>query len=529
MKYTKHLSIMALVLFTGCSSFLEEYSQETDYVNSWKDLDETLLGDCYMPIQQSYNIAGTADYEYFIHFMGDELEECIQGENEFSLAYDGKERVFGCFTWQQRVGQNDTYTGFNKENEGWTEIYRLINVANNIIYAAKSVPQKTEAEKNGVLKVNGEAHFLRAAYYFWLVNLYGSPYIPSTAKDELGVPLKLSEKVEDKIFQRNTVQEVYDQILEDLNQAEQDLSQIIAPTSIYRANATTVQFLLSRVYLYMQNWEKAAEYADKVIKTHPDILPLSKSLSSGFLSKSSVETIFSMGGNSLPCMTSYQYKGFTISKSLYQAYSDDDLRKTKYWWSSGDFIGYAKVPPLNNSNQEADPESSKYYYNMYTIGWENQSAEVSDKFLYRSAEAYLIKAEAEAYLGNDGKARAALNELLKNRYKTGTSDETTSSNKELVETIRNERRKELALEGARWFDLRRYNVCEKYPESHQIVHNYYYYESRNSTNKTEYHTFVLEPNDKAYTLPIPQEVLDFNTGMINNERPFRNYTVTKIN
>lgn len=529
MKYTKYLSIMALALFTSCSNFLEEYSQETDYVNSWEDLNETLLGDCYMPIKKSDDLSNTEDHEYFIHFMGDELEECVQGANEFSLAYDGKERVFGYFTWQQRVGQNDTYTGFNTENEGWIEIYRLINVANNIIYAAKSVPQKTEAEQNGVLKVSGEAHFLRAAYYFWLINLYGNPYSPSTAKNDLGVPLKLSEKVEDKVFERNTVQEVYDQILEDLNQAEQDLSQITTSTPIYRANATTVQFLLSRVYLYMQNWEKAAEYADKVIKAHPEILSLHSSLSNGFLSKSSVETIFSMGGNSLPCMISYEYKGFTISKSLYQAYSDDDLRKTKYWWSSGDFTGYAKVVPLNYSGQEPNPESSTYYKDVYNMGWLNQSAEVSDKFLYRSAEAYLIKAEAEAYLNNDAKAREALNELLKNRYKAGTNYEVTSSNKELVEVIRNERRKELALEGARWFDLRRYSVCEKYPESHQIVHNYYYYESRSSSNKTECHTFVLEPNDKAYTLPIPQEVLDFNTGMSNNERPSRNYTVTKTN
>jgi hypothetical protein len=72
-------------------------------------------------------------------------------------------------------------------------------------------------------------------------------------------------------------------------------------------------------------------------------------------------------------------------------------------------------------------------------------------------------------------------------------------------------------------------VCEKYPESKQITHDYYYYTDRNSTVKTECHTFVLDPNDKAYVLPIPQEVINFNTGMINNERPARTYTVTKIN
>lgn len=42
----------------------------------------------------------------------------------------------------------------------------------------------------------------------------------------------------------------------------------------------------------------------------------------------------------------------------------------------------------------------------------------------------------------------------------------------------------------------------------------------------ETHVFTLEPNDAAYILPIPQKVLDFNTGMVNNERPWRAYTVT---
>jgi hypothetical protein len=524
MKYIKYTTIAIALLLSSCSGFLEEYSQETDYANSWEDLNETLLGNCYMAVEESRSIANTSDSLFFIHFMGDELEESTQSWNNRYIDYDSKGRVFGYFTWQQRVDQNDTYTGYNQENGGWTEIYRLINVANNIIYSLKSVPQTTDADKKGVLKVNGEAHFLRAFYYFWLVNLYGNPYSSTTATTDLGVPLKLSEKVEDKTFTRNTVQEVYDQILLDLQQAESDLSQTTASSSIYRANMTSVQFLLSRVYLYMQNWSKAAEYADKVINSHPDLVPLSK-LQGSILSKTSVETIFSMGGNSLPCMTSYQYKGFSVSKDLYDAYSDDDLRKTNFWWTSEKFIGYTKVSPKNASS--TDISSINYYYVAYNEGWEYLLCEVSDKFLFRSPEAYLIKAEAEAYLGNEGEARNAINTLREYRYRKGSNYEVTATGRELVKTIREERRKELALEGLRWFDLRRYNVCEKYPESSRIVHDYYYYESRNSIVKTEYHTFVLEPNDKAYTLPIPQYVINFNTGMPNNERPARTHTVTQ--
>jgi starch-binding outer membrane protein, SusD/RagB family len=526
--YILYILIVCMLFLSGCSDFLKEHSQDTYYVKSWKDLNEALIGSCYMPITLSQWIGNTADNQYFIHFLGDELCECADGaDNSTMEQHNSEERIFGYFTWQQRSGTNETYTGYNTENENWVEIYKLINVANNIIYSDTKVSHSTQEDKTGVLKVDGEAHFLRAYYYFWLVNLYGKAYNPSTAKTDLGVPIKLSENVEDKYFDRNTVQEVYDQILVDLNQAESDLSQTGTPTSVYRAGVTAVRFLLSRVYLYMQNWDKAAEYAQKVIDANPEIMSLNNlAAGSGSLSKSSIETIFSMGGNSLPCMTTFRHKGFQVSDSLYNCYDDNDLRKTIFWWHYNNYIGYTRIAPVSSSTVSSDKYYGWYDYNAPYYG---RKAEVSDKFLFRSPEAYLIKAEAEAYLGKEDDARTALNTLREYRYKYGSDYKITSSGKDLVEAIRDERRKELALEGQRWFDLRRYAVCEKYPESKRLIHRYYYYQSTISIVKTEYHKFVLQPNDAAYVLPIPQEVIDFNVGMKNNILPVRTYTVTKLN
>ncbi|NLI35322.1 MAG: RagB/SusD family nutrient uptake outer membrane protein [Bacteroidales bacterium] len=528
MKYYLYILIICVPFLSGCSDFLKEHSQDTYYVKSWKDLNEVLIGSCYMPIKLSEWVYNTPDNQYFIHFLGDELCECVDGADMNSTEQpNSKERVFGYYTWQQRSGTNETYTGYNIENENWVEIYKLINVANNIIYSDKKVPHSTQEDKIGTLKVDGEAHFLRAYYYFWLVNLYGKPYNPSTAKTDLGVPIKLSENVEDKYFDRNTVQEVYDQILIDLNQAESDLSQTGSPISVYRASVTAVRFLLSRVYLYMQNWDKAAEYAQKVIDANPQIMPLNNlAVGSGFLSKSSIETIFSMGGNSLPCVTTFRYKGFQVSDSLYNSYDDNDLRKIAFWWHYNNYIGYTKLASVSSSTAS----SNKYYgWYDYNAPYNGEKTEISDKFLFRSPEAYLTKAEADAYLGKEDEARSALNILRGARYKSGSDYLVTATGQDLVEIIRDERRKELALEGQRWFDLRRYAVCEKYPESKQIVHKYYYYESFNSIVKTEYHTFILKPYDAAYVLPIPQEVIDFNVGMENNILPIRTYTVTKLN
>ena len=83
----------------------------------------------------------------------------------------------------------------------------------------------------------------------------------------------------------------------------------------------------------------------------------------------------------------------------------------------------------------------------------------------------------------------------------------TESGESLVTLIRAERQRELCLEGHRWFDLRRYTVCEKYPYSKTITHYY-----------------VLQKNDPAYTLALPQEVRDFQNSLGPNNRPVRTNT-----
>lgn len=517
----------ALTLMTSCSGYLKEYSQDSDYVRSWEDLNELLIGSCYEPTFSANTVALVSDPEYFIHFLGDELDEYPESYNSYSMGYDGKERVFGYYTWQARSSQNDTYTGYNTstESECWTNLYKMINVANNVIYSAKDLSDKTEDERRGKEKVDGEARFLRAYYYFQLVNLYGKAYDPSTAATDPGVPIKTSAEVEDKVFQRNTVQEVYDLILSDLETADRELTAYGAQPTHYRADSVAVHLLRSRVYLYMQNWQQAAVYAQKVINEHPGIINLNtQSDGQGVISTTSGELIFSMGSNSVMCYTLNTYKSFTISPTVYNLFSDNDLRKTKYMWTNGSFHGYTKCN-VGTPDQTVDPDDASYYFYYYEYPNERVWNEVSDKNFFRSSEAYLNLAEAEAYMGNEAAAREAVNHLRRYRYKEGTDYQLTSSGQQLIREIRNERERELFLEGHRWFDLRRYAVCTVAPQTTTITHNYYYYESRSSTTKTAHHIFTLTPDDWGWTLPIPQPVLNQNTGMENNPRGTRTYTV----
>ena len=156
MKIRKYTYLLfTLLTATGCSDFVKEYSQDNDYVRSWKDLNEVLLGDCYMPVKMTFGITSTTDYDLFIHFLADEVEESMSGTSSYGIAYDQKELLFGNYTWQQRSGQNDTYTGYLTENDSWTEKYKLINVANNIINTVGDLPHGTQEEIKGAHKVAG--------------------------------------------------------------------------------------------------------------------------------------------------------------------------------------------------------------------------------------------------------------------------------------------------------------------------------------------------------------------------------------
>lgn len=525
MKWNKYMTwAISLVILTGCGDFLEEYSQDTYYATSYEDLDELLIGDCYIQVKPAQRLGRTDAVGYFLNYLADEIEE---QNNGYNMIVDAKERIFGYYTWQQRPGAKQDNSGFLAENGTWTEVYRLINVANNIIESVEKVPQQLDVEKLGVARVRGEAHFLRGYYYFWLVNLYAKPYQRETASKELGIPIKNNAEVKDVIFKRNTLQEVYDQVLADLDQAERDLGQTGVAKSIYRADLTALNFLKSRVYLFMQNWEKAVEYADKVIKVRPQLTDLNH-LEGGFLAKTSVETIFSMGNSEIMKDMDWGPQGFRVSHELYDAYEDADLRKSLWWWTYEDFIGYTKCPIVEHRYNEEDPTNENYYFYNYNYV-DNFLFDVSDKFLFRTAEAYLIKAEAEAYQGHEVEARGALNALRKYRYQTGADYQVEAAGEALVRAIREERYLELALEGHRWFDLRRYSVCEKYPHSKPIVHEYTYYASRASYTMTKRYRYVLEENDAGYTLPIPHEVIDYNVGMPNNERPERKYSVIPLN
>ena len=520
----KILSILCTAFLLGaCSDFLEEYSQDLAKVESYTDLDETLLGDGYLPVGRMYIQSSTRylenDYFQVTHYMSDELSKYIP--SDYGDHSNLQNNMFGWHTWQQEVGLSQDGSSRAKEDKDWNQAYHSINICNMVLDAIdeqKAENDKQELEKS---RIKGEAAFLRALYYFQLVNLYGKPYCQANLSSP-AVPIKLTPVVEDKMYTTNTVSEVYKQILNDLNLADTCLVNNVVKNHPYRADITSVYLLKSRVYLYMQDWEEALKYAQKTLAKNGNLLNLNSfsSAKGEVLSKSSPETIFSTGGHVLANMIYNERKfsygdwlavpTYIISDDLAAAFNEgeNDLR-TQYYIRK-DTVGYEYYDV---------PYSEKWIF-CKILGWELGYKSVSDNFLFRTAEAYLNGAEAAALAGDEGTARTLLKTLRDNRMRVSRA--ITESGQALVNLIREERQRELCLEGHRWFDLRRYMVREQYPYTKKIVHYFTQY----TKNLAEYSwSYVLEENDPAYTLALPYEVLNFQNTLGSNSRPARTSSI----
>lgn len=518
--------LLAALSLTGCSSdFMEEYSQDLSHVKSVDDLQELVMGDCLLPL----SLFEYSDYYYsyenpnymVLHFMGDELTENLKPSKKHD-PMNAAENFFPYFTWQQSC--NLDYEGNNSKEDQeaafWDLGYEKIGNCNMVIDAAEDVDANDEEEQNTLHQALGDCYFLRAFYYFTLTNLYGKPYAPSTASSDLAVPIKLTAYIEDKEFTRNTVAECYNQIVSDLNAAEEQLKQVQTTASIYHSSLAATYILHSRVALYMQDWSEAQSYAKLALEQNSTLQDLTAwtTETTGYpISSDNPEVLFSNGAS---CFGNYIYVSpqtkdkswssssnqptFVVDDHLVALYDDNDGRKSAYITDADDVSGhqytYHKI------------DNSKDKYGVYKTA--------SDVFCIRTAEAYLNLAEADAQLGNNDEACQYLTKLRAARIADATAVSLSGEN--LITFIREERERELCFEGHRWFDLRRYMVDVNYPYTKTIEHTfttYIYKDYEDVKQATAY--YRLLPNDEAYTLDIPYSVRSFQNSIGSNPRPVR--------
>lgn len=477
---------------SGCSDFLEETTQDQIRPTTVDDLIQLMVGEVY-PMN---TIVCT-----YLELMTDDAKcNGMQGQDHLRAMLEGGRPIF---SWDERMYEElEGATGLNT----WEKTYARIMGCNTVLEYLDRVKGDQYMKDN----LRGQALAMRAWSYFFLVNLYGQPYTVGDPKQNLGVPLKLEMAVEDGYLRRNTVFEVYEQIEEDLLEGIKLLDENKVNVPLYKATPLMAKALLSRVYLYMGNWDEAAKYASEVITEKP------------------ILTSLVQGAN----FTNYTFTklyDLDASKEILWIYGkDSDI--TAYFQSGGfgyrpafmmsdELTGLFEASDLRLISSHVRSIDFTTYQQYYVYGYKGTSTDKGSKGI-RTAEMYLNRAEANIrkYMETQDDsyrmaALADLNTLRESRYNTTAAayvnvedrlDIDVSTPASLYKFYQEERRRELDFEDHRWFDLRRMGMP-------RIEHEF-------MVEATDIQVFVLEENSLAYVLPIPQAARERNPYLEPNPR-----------
>jgi len=461
--------ILYIFTLSSCEDFLEEKSHDKIIPKSVEDYNEFLYGEAYL--------RGDSYICNYLDIMTDDTKSYAKASG---WGNDGRINGYGYYAWQGNP-ELSTKGAINNDN-AWGKFYHSILTCNIVLNDIEDA-SGSRIDKDDL---KAEAHFIRAFSYFMLVNLYGEPYNKNTAATDLGVPISNVIGMEDIKFERESVAKVYEQINDDLEAAIELFLSSGKLKDIFKANLNATYLLASRVALYTEDWDNVIKYSNEVIKDHPALFDLNK-MNKGdiFISTKNPEILFTYANYFNAYYASGAKAFFPHSDELYGLFKTGDLRKNAF------------IPkPL--------------YFFMKSAPKKNDSPEETGVFgfAFRSAEAYLNRAEAFAQKKLITEAMKDLNKLRSNRFST-TTDLSASTQDEAIKIVRTERRIELCFEHHRWFDLRRYG-CPR------IEHLYMKDPKAGITEK-----YVLEEKDPAYTLPLPYEVSNYNSDIKNIERPDR--------
>ena len=364
----------------------------------------------------------------------------------------------------------------------YNDAYELIFRANQIL---KYVPNFEGDSKDNII---AEAKALRALAHFNLVTVFGQiPTQSGDANSSLGVAyvLEADRNIEPA---RLSVAESYALILDDLVDAK---SKINSSNPVGRMGADAVNILLSRVYLYMGQWQNAINAANDVsfgVASRDNVVGVWEDTNQDGLVFyiPNVDPIlgFSIGVTwSQGSMTSL-IPEYVTSLELYNLFAEDDIRKEAYT-----FVGTSGGSSYNGIKK--------------LFGRPGQTNGQVDYKIFRAAEVNLNIAEAYYNLGNDIAARTALDGLRVNRYLTPPNGETGNA---LRDAIRLERRLEFAFEYQRFLDLKRWG--ESINRSIAGDHA--------DGSGTPSDVLNLQAGSNLFQLPISQQSLDVNPNLQQN-------------
>jgi tetratricopeptide (TPR) repeat protein len=435
---------------TSCKKYLAVKTDKSLVIpHTLSDLQGILDDNSFMNIDRTTDFGEASSDDYFLtHDVYNSLYLLFQQ----------------CYTWS--IKDYD-------RSPGWENCYIAIYNANYCLEQIKKI-DRTDKNENQWNNVKGSALFFRSYYFLALAWDFAKAYDPKTSSKDLGIALRLETNL-NVPTKRISVQATYDLILKDTKAAAVLLPD--NPSHVMRPSKCAAYGLLARTYLSMRKYDSAYKYADLSLQIKSSLIDYNSSLvnpsSPTPFPPFNKEIIF-FSTESPEHSTKEPYYAL-IDTSLYASYGSNDLRKVVFFQANNDYYAFKGTYDADNR------------YRLF-------SGIATD-------EIYLIRAECEARLGKMADAMNDLNTLLIKRWKKGTFVPlSATSNKQALEIILKERRKELLMRGLRWMDIKRLNK-----EGANII----------LTRIIGDKIVTLKPNDNYYALPLPADVIKFS-GMEQN-------------
>lgn len=495
---------LALTVATACKKTFEPSTakNEDDALKNEADVKSATIG--------TYAVLKNADYVRSIHFLTE-----YQGDN-IAQAQTSSDALSNAYRYTHLVDMSHV-------NNVWKQSYGVVNAANKVI---AFTPDGASA---GMRQLKGENLYLRAMIYFNLVRIFGRPYTQGNGSGE-AVPL-VTEATTTEQPSRNSVKEIYDQVVADLLKATELMSE---NKNNNFASKEVAQALLARVFLYMGNNDKAIEFANLVINSGRYNLLGSEAYKTYFRSvpEDNRETIFCIRH------TKAENRDFSAIGSMY--FSEGGQGQTGWGeiYASAEYVAlldqhpgdlrHAFISPYTNAgavlswpyavpvadirmNTRLNPNTPMYYINKYN--YQEGLVNLSSPVYMRLAEMYLIRAEANAKLGG-AKLQLAVDDLNVLRQRAGLSGaelhtlaSLAAAGKSVMDAVLEERRLELAFEGHRAYDLFRNNRAleRNYPGTHSL----------NNTPSTIITQTIL-PSDNRVIFFIPNRERLVNPNLTQN-------------
>lgn len=480
-RYSNIIYIYCLVLLltgAGCKKFLD-VKPATNV-----DINPHLVTD----FEQMLNNVDLASPNYLV---ADVMSDDVALPDDLLSTYSSNYFVKAYQWWPTPWDASEIDPMYNKA-------YQMILQCNVILSRLPSAPDGNAAQKN---IISAQAKINRAYYYFQLANLYGKGYNAATATQDLAIPLILQPDAA-LLPARATVQQVYTQILQDLQDAVNTADLPNFGSDVIHPGRAAALALQARVYLFMANYEQALASANAALHIKSILLDYNNfsningyDPSDGVLNKptllkdetSNPETLLArIGVDYIFNMVSTK---LFISDELMALLGNTDLR-----FVYGFVKPSAGIPATYPANATIVATARPGMAFNYSIG---------------VPEMLLIKAECLARQGDAATAITQLELIRKSRYKpadyvplvnTGADD--------ALKQVLAERRRELFLHGGlRLFDLKRLNMDSRF--SKDIVR----------ISDTDGHTIVtLKPGSPAYLIPFSPQLIATNPSITQNPR-----------